>query len=269
MVTCPHGHQSVSTDYCDECGARIDAAPLAQQQAPVTGTPASVPAAPTSAPPAAGSGGPCPVCSAPRTGRFCEQCGWDFLSEATPTPMATPTPTPTPTPAPAPDSTPTSTGMPTPAPAATSSAAPTPQPSPGPSPDAPLKLLVSADRDYHARMAAIDAPDAEVVAFPVFCPDRRFALTGGTLLIGRRSRSRGIEPEIDLTGPPEDAGVSHSHAALMSTSDGGWAVIDLGSSNGTYINDSTTPIEPNMPVPVREGDQIHVGAWTTLTLQAS
>ncbi len=80
------------------------------------------------------------------------------------------------------------------------------------------------------------------------------------------SRSRGIEPEIDLTGPPEDAGVSHSHAALVSTPDGGWAVVDLGSSNGTYINDSTTPIAPNKPIPVKEGDQIHVGAWTTLTL---
>jgi pSer/pThr/pTyr-binding forkhead associated (FHA) protein len=117
-------------------------------------------------------------------------------------------------------------------------------------------------------MAAIDAPDAETVAFPVFCPERRFALIGGQLLIGRRSRSRGIEPEIDLTGPPEDAGVSHSHAALVSTPEGGWAVVDLGSSNGTYINDSTTPIAPNKPVPVKEGDQIHVGAWTTLTLQA-
>jgi FHA domain len=131
-----------------------------------------------------------------------------------------------------------------------------------------LKLLVAADRAYHSRMAAIDAPDAEAVAFPVFCPERRFALIGGQLLIGRRSRSRGIEPEIDLTGPPEDAGVSHSHAALVSTPDGGWAVVDLGSSNGTYINDSTKPIEPNKPVPVKEGDQIHVGAWTTLTLLA-
>jgi hypothetical protein len=133
---------------------------------------------------------------------------------------------------------------------------------------AQLKLLVAADRAYHARMAAIDAPDAEAVAFPVFCPDRRFLLSGGQMLIGRRSRSRGIEPEIDLTGPPEDAGVSHSHAALVSTPDGGWAVVDLGSSNGTYINDSTKPIEPNKPVPVKEGDQIHVGAWTTLTLLA-
>jgi hypothetical protein len=142
---------------------------------------------------------------------------------------------------------------------------PTPSPDGGPQ----LRLLVAADRAYHARMAAIDAPDAEAVAFPIFCPDRKFVLSGGQLLIGRRSRSRGIEPEIDLTGPPEDAGVSHSHAALVSTPDGGWAVVDLGSSNGTYINDDTTPIAPNKPVPVKEGDQIHVGAWTTLTLQAS
>jgi pSer/pThr/pTyr-binding forkhead associated (FHA) protein len=43
-------------------------------------------------------------------------------------------------------------------------------------------------------------------------------------------------------------------------------VVDLGSSNGTYLNDSYDPIRPHQPVPVGDGDEIHVGAWTTLTL---
>jgi hypothetical protein len=51
--------------------------------------------------------------------------------------------------------------------------------------------------------------------------------------IGRRGASRGIEPEIDLTGPPADPGISHLHAVLPVEPHGGWAVLDSGSSNGT------------------------------------
>ena len=65
-----------------------------------------------------------------------------------------------------------------------------------------------------------------------------------------------------------DPGVSHLHAMLAAQSDGSWAVVDLGSSNGTYINGSTDPIKPHVPVTVADGDRIHLGAWTTLTLHA-
>jgi hypothetical protein len=51
--------------------------------------------------------------------------------------------------------------------------------------------------------------------------------------IGRRGASRGIEPEIDLTGPPADPGISHLHAVLPVEPHGGWAVLDSGPSNGT------------------------------------
>ena len=46
-------------------------------------------------------------------------------------------------------------------------------------------------------------------------------------------------------------------------------VIDLDSVNGTYLNYSPDPIEPHTPVPVGNGDRIHVGGWTTLTLSAA
>jgi predicted component of type VI protein secretion system len=129
-------------------------------------------------------------------------------------------------------------------------------------------VVVSADRAYHDRITTAAPPDAQAVAFPAFCPDRRFALDGKQLLVGRRSRSRGIEPDIDLTGPPEDAGVSHAHALLVATPEGGWSVVDLDSANGTYLNEGTDPIEANTPVPLSSGDRIHLGAWTTLTVQA-
>jgi hypothetical protein len=128
-------------------------------------------------------------------------------------------------------------------------------------------VVVSADRAYYERMQATGEAGAEQVDFPAYCPQRRFALTGERVLVGRRSRSRGIEPEIDLTGPPEDVGVSHAHALLVSGPDG-WSVVDLDSANGTYRNDNPDQLPANQPVPLALGDRLHVGAWTTLTISA-
>jgi len=128
-------------------------------------------------------------------------------------------------------------------------------------------VVASADRAYYERMRAAE-PDAEVVEFPAFCPQRRFELTGEQVLVGRRSRSRGVEPGIDLTGPPEDVGVSHMHALFVAGPDGSWSIVDLDSANGTYRNDGTDPLAPNQPVRLAPGDRVHVGAWTTLTIVA-
>jgi pSer/pThr/pTyr-binding forkhead associated (FHA) protein len=129
------------------------------------------------------------------------------------------------------------------------------------------RLVVSADATYYARMQDEAEPDAEPINFPAFCPERRFALDGDQILIGRRSRSRGIEPQIDLSGPPEDPAVSHAHALLVPQPAGGWSVVDLDSANGTYVNDGSDPIRANEPVPLGDGDHVHLGAWTTLTLR--
>jgi pSer/pThr/pTyr-binding forkhead associated (FHA) protein len=128
------------------------------------------------------------------------------------------------------------------------------------------RAVITADRAYYERMRAAADPGAPDVAFPPYCPERRFVLTGDDVLIGRQSRSRGIEPGIDLTGPPEDAAVSHMHALLVSTADG-WNIVDLDSANGTYLNASTEQLAPNQPVALSDGDQIHVGGWTTLTIR--
>jgi hypothetical protein len=129
------------------------------------------------------------------------------------------------------------------------------------------RVVVAADPEYHTRMQAAAVPDAPAIPFPAFCPERRFALRTTQQLIGRRRPSRGIEPDIDLTGPPEDPAVSHAHALLVPGPDGGWSVVDLDSANGTYLNSSADPIDPHVPVPLGDGDRIHLGAWTTLTVQ--
>jgi hypothetical protein len=256
MPSCPKGHESVAADYCDECGTPIGA--------PRTPAASAAPAAPVV------TGDPCPVCATPRTGRFCEVCGHDFLAEAAGSPAQAGSAG---SPAQA-----GSAGSPAQDGGAGSAPGATAAPRAGAAVREPLpqragpasgwRVVVVADREYHARMLAAAMPEAEPIAFPVFCPERRFVLEGGQLLIGRRSRSRGIEPDIDLTGPPEDPAVSHAHALLVASQDGGWTVVDLDSANGTYLNDGTDPIEANVPVPVKDGDRIHVGAWTTMTLQA-
>jgi hypothetical protein len=95
-------------------------------------------------------------------------------------------------------------------------------------------VVTWANRDYHAHMIASAPQFAELVAIPDDYPKRHLVLNGSQLLIGRRSRSRGIEPDIDLTGPPEDPGVSHIHALLVANPDGCWSLVDLESANGTY-----------------------------------
>ena len=212
-VTCPNGHQSATSDYCDQCGARIEAAPTTAPAAP------AAPAAEEQTPPAE----PCPVCGAPRTGddRFCEGCGYDFTSGAPGQPRA------------------------------------------ASSTSADWQLTVAADRAYYDRL------QPEGVEFPAHCPPRTFTLSGDEVRIGRRSSSRGIQPEVDLTGAPEDPAISHLHAMLLRQPDGSYSVVDPGSTNGTSVNDSPDPIAANVPVHLADGDRIHLGAWTTITIHTN
>lgn len=254
MPTCTRGHQSQSVDYCDECGAPIGgvaAAPGAVAAAPsrpAVPSPSTVTATTT---PDGGTGStPCPDCGTPASGRFCETCGFDLL-------MAQLAP-----------------GVGTSGDSAATAVPPdrgiggAPMPATGPEPVAAVswRAVIAPDPAYYARMQDEAEPDAEPISFPVFCPERRFALDGDQILIGRRSRSRGIEPQIDLAGPPEDPAVSHAHALLVPQPGGGWAVVDLDSANGTYVNDGVEPIPANEPVILDDGDRVHLGAWTTLTL---
>jgi hypothetical protein len=256
MPSCPAGHDSAATDFCDTCGMRIgapssaassSAASSAAAASSSAASPGSASAAGASssgaAPPGVaspGAGGPdapaqsCPQCGGSKSGRFCEACGFDFDSGTSPRRAASAPPTSAP-------------------------------PTSGP-PPATWTAVVTADRAYFDRVVAADGPDAGTLTFPAYCPERRFALSGREMRIGRRSVSRGLEPEIDLTGPPEDPGISHLHAVLIAEPDGSWAVLDPGSANGTQLNGAD--IATGIRVPVRDGDRICVGAWTVLTILA-
>jgi hypothetical protein len=236
MPTCSAGHHSDSSDFCDTCGARLGAA-----GAPLTAT---------ADPP----GEPCQRCGTAGSGRFCETCGFDSVNGTNGNGSAAAWPE-------------------------TASASSL---SNGPAISNPLSAngaaanqtaagtwtaVVGADSVYYESVMAASDEDAAAVQFPLYCTERRFRLSGPEMRIGRRSVSRGLEPEIDLAGPPADPGISRLHAVLLPVQDGGWAIMDPGSENGTLVNHAE--IATGVPVPLLDGDCIHVGAWTKIVIQAS
>ncbi len=123
--------------------------------------------------------------------------------------------------------------------------------------------VVAADRKFYERVLARGGPDT--VEFPAFFPERRISLQHNATLIGRHNRDQGVEPEIDLGIHPADRGVSTQHAVLR-IRDSGLTVTDLGSTNGTSLNDSENFLQKDDETPLADGDRIHVGAWTTITV---
>jgi serine/threonine protein kinase len=124
--------------------------------------------------------------------------------------------------------------------------------------------VVTADRDYYERIQPVYAQDSTQMEFPDDYQEHRIPLQGGELLIGRRSDSRQVYPDIDLIGPPRDPGIHRKHAKLIAAPDGTWTVVDLGNDNGITVNDRDVP--PGDSVPLRPGDRIHLGAWTRITI---
>jgi hypothetical protein len=124
------------------------------------------------------------------------------------------------------------------------------------------EVVIQADRGYFERFAVTG------LSFPAERPERRVALEGEQLRIGR-SRAGGSDPipEIDIGGPAEDPGVSRLHAVLVRQENGSWAIRDLGSTNGTTINDDPKAMDAEAVVPLTDGDRIRLGVWTTITLR--
>lgn len=126
---------------------------------------------------------------------------------------------------------------------------------------------IGPDRSYFMAMMQRSGPEASGLNLPAYSPEQHLPLAGGQITIGRRRASTGESPDVDLSVPPEDPGVSHQHAVLVQQPDGSWAVVDQNSTNGTTINGGEESIQPYVPVPLSDGDRVHVGAWTTITIR--
>jgi hypothetical protein len=214
---CPNGHHSATTDYCDQCGAKLGGSAVQAPPGPAQATELL-----QARPLVTVAAEPCPRCGAARVAedRFCEGCGDNFAADASgspPTPPADPTP-------------------------------------------GDWEALVTVDRQYFERVspAGIDFPDD--------ARERRFALDKHELRIGR-GPSPDAQPEIDLAAAGGDPAVSRLHAVLVRQDDGSYALVDRGSTNGTSINEEPTSIAADVAVPLADGDRVHIGAWTTITVQ--
>lgn len=127
--------------------------------------------------------------------------------------------------------------------------------------------VIAPDREYFLAMMQRSGPEATGLNLPAYSPEQHLPLDGNQITIGRRRHSTGESPDIDLSVPPEDPGVSHQHAVLVQQPDGSWAVVDQNSTNGTTLNGAEDPIQPYVPIPLNDGDRVHVGAWTTITIR--
>jgi hypothetical protein len=232
--TCPKGHTSTAGDYCDECGAKIGGTAAFAVPPPLPSTTGALPATTGSLPPTA----PMPVVPSPMTstGVPCPNCGtprtgnWRFCEDCGYDHTTGKVPV-------------------------VDTAPPVPR-------TGQWTATIFADREYfHAN--AIDGVD-----FPPSSQDRTVVLPAPQARIGRKSTSKGTDPEIDLSAAPLDPGVSHSHALLTLSVDGVWLVSDLGSTNGTYINDEPKPLTAGQSRALVDGDRVHVGAWTTIAMHA-
>jgi hypothetical protein len=239
MSTCPNGHQSASSDYCDTCGVPIADEAAAGAAGATTPPPATPGAAPNGVPDTAldvPTPQTCPNCSSENspTALFCEACGYDFTTGTMPRP---------------PD--------------------PAQVPSPQPGPSTPLGTPIAlewvvelwVDPDWYAAQDSDDPCPSP--GLPVVVPLRM-----QSVLVGRPSVSRNIHPDVDCSG---DTGVSRRQAQL--TTDGQrWWVEDLQSSNGTYVGPASGPLPaaalpPGQRRELGDDDRVYVGTWTRLVVR--
>ena len=274
MATCPSGHQSDQSDFCDVCGL-----PMPEDQ---PGTTAAAPPVESGPQPVV-----CPNCQTPNVADalFCEACGYDFT---TGTPPATAIPAAWPDSAPPPDvvtesdpvadflaESPSAAARDTDGPDATdgsdatadAAGEPLPQPESPASPPAPLQrpgvdwvAELWIDPDWYAAQGSTDPMPSQ--GLPDIVP-----LVKESNLVGRVSHSRGIFPDVDCE---LDTGCSRRHA-MLSTDGTRWWIEDLNSANGTFVGAAAGPL-PAMPIPqgrveLTPGQRIYVGAWTRIVIR--
>lgn len=111
--------------------------------------------------------------------------------------------------------------------------------------------------------AAEQAPAAERTAtLSLLFPDgSSFTVTGDLTNVGRSDVAQNWHPELDVIpygGGAPDLGVSR-HQALIQREGAAYMVIDVGSTNGTFVNGKA--LAYNMPTELHDGDALAFGAF--------
>lgn len=87
---------------------------------------------------------------------------------------------------------------------------------------------------------------------------REFPVRGDVSYIGRRGGSVKPNPEIDLTGIPNDSVISRPHARIAwDPGYGCYIIVDEKSRNGSFIN--SIMLDPDVPYQLANGDILQLG----------
>ncbi len=229
MTSCPAGHETEATDYCDVCGIAMDADPAPAPDD--TSTFATLDASAEG-----GSDGTCPHCQAvnPVDALFCEACGYDFTTGSMPRTLAPP-----------------GAGEVTPA------------------ADPNLSATIGAgwvaeiwiDPDWYADQKSTDPLPSPGV--PTVVP-----LEHASILIGRASKSRNITPDIDLSSD-NGISRRHAQLTTdgkrwwvedLGSSNGTY----VGGSVGPL---PATPIAPGQKKEIGSDERVYLGAWTRIVIR--
>lgn len=84
-----------------------------------------------------------------------------------------------------------------------------------------------------------------------------FLSTGDETTIGRADPVTGILPDIDLTPVDTNRSVSRRHAKIIHSGDEYHVLEEVGTVNGTYVNDQRIPT--GVPVTIHNGDLVKIG----------
>jgi CRP-like cAMP-binding protein len=111
------------------------------------------------------------------------------------------------------------------------------------------------------------ALDATVVAPPGKAPRHRlvdvatgtafFFSNGDETTIGRADPVTGILPDVDLTSVDNNRSVSRRHAKIIRSGDDYHVLEEVGTVNGTYVNEQRIPT--GVPVTLHHGDLLKIG----------
>lgn len=91
-----------------------------------------------------------------------------------------------------------------------------------------------------------------------------FFSTGDETTIGRADPVTGILPDIDLTPVDTNRSVSRRHAKIIKTGNDYHVLEEVGTVNGTYVNDQRIPT--GVPVTLHNGDLLKIGLISMKTV---
>ena len=125
-----------------------------------------------------------------------------------------------------------------------------------------LERLVGREFDFdHVALESTHAMPAEKALrhrlVDVATGNAFFFSKGDETMIGRADPVTGILPDIDLTPVDTNRSVSRRHAKILRTADEYHVLEEVGTVNGTFVNDQRIPT--GVPVTLHNGDLVKIG----------